>query len=193
MRQDPKVKTLTMTAMMAAVIFVVTYVVRIPMPIAAGGYINIGDAPVYIAASLLGGPAGMVAAAVGSALSDLTAGYVVYILPTAVVKGLMGFVCGKLMRRAGFARFFIAAVTGGAIMVGGYAAFDTALFNVNQAMAGIPFNMVQWACGVAVAAAVYPAVTRIKKNLGELGRIHGYGRKDSIKRKDLRRSDPESS
>jgi len=163
--RDPKVKTLTMTAMMAAVIFVVTYLVRIPMPVASGGYINIGDTAVYIAASLLGGPAGMISAAVGSALADLTAGYVVYIIPTIVVKGLMGLVCGKLMERAGFARFILAAVIGGAIMVAGYAAFETALFNVNQALAALPFNGVQWVCGVAVAAAFYPAVVRIKRNL----------------------------
>jgi len=167
MRQNPKVKTLTMTALMAAVIFVVTYIVRIPMPIAAGGYINIGDTAVYVAAALLGGPGGMVSAAIGSALADLTAGYVIYILPTAIVKGLMGYVCGKLMERAGFARFFIASVIGGAIMVGGYAAFDTVLFNVNQAVAGLPFNGIQWVCGVAAAIAFYPAVTRIQKNLSK--------------------------
>jgi len=160
-----------MTALMAAVIFVVTYLVRVPMPIASGGYINIGDTAVYVAASLLGGPAGMISAAIGSALADLTAGYVVYILPTAVVKGLMGYVCGKLMERGGFARFLVASIIGGAIMVGGYAAFETVLFNVNQALAGLPFNGVQWVCGVAVAIAFYPAVPRIKKNLSKQDRI----------------------
>jgi len=165
MRQNPKVRQLTMTALMAAVIFVVTYIVRIPMPIASGGYINIGDTAVYVAAALLGGPAGMISAAVGSALADLTAGYVLYIIPTAVVKGLMGYVCGKLMERAGFPRYLISSVIGGAIMVGGYAAFEIMLFNVNQALASFPFNGAQWACGVAVAIAFYPAVLRIKKNL----------------------------
>ena len=160
-----------MTALMAAVIFVVTYIVRIPMPIASGGYINIGDTAVYVAASLLGGPAGMISAAIGSALADLTAGYVIYILPTVVVKGLMGYVCGKLMERAGLARFFIASVTGGAIMVAGYAAFEIVLFNVNQALAALPFNGVQWICGVAVAIAFYPAVTRIRKNLSKQDQI----------------------
>ena len=153
-----------MTAMMAAVIFVVTYIVRVPMPIAAGGYINIGDTAVYVAAALLGGPAGMISAAIGSALADLTAGYVMYILPTVIVKGLMGFICGRLMERGGFGRFFGASAIGGAIMVGGYAAFDTVLFNTNQALAGLPFNSIQWVCGVAVALAFYPAVVRIQKN-----------------------------
>ncbi|MCL1895768.1 MAG: ECF transporter S component [Clostridiales bacterium] len=163
--QSPDIKILTTTALMAAVIFVVTFVVRIPMPIAAGGYLNIGDAAVYIAASLLGGPWGMLAAAAGSALADLSAGYAIYILPTAVVKGMMGLICGRLMERTGFARFVVASVIGGAVMTGGYAAFDAVLFNVNQALAGAPFNMIQWGCGVAVAAALYPAVGRIRKGL----------------------------
>ena len=165
MRQNPQVKKLTTTALMAAVIFVVTYLIRIPMPIASGGYINIGDTPIYIAAALLGGPGGMIAAAIGSALSDLSAGYVVYILPTAVVKGLMGLICGKLMERAGFARFLIAAVIGGAVMVAGYAAFEIVLFNLNQALAAIPFNLIQWACGVIAAALLYRVIPRIKRSI----------------------------
>ena len=163
MKQNPRVRKLTTTALMAAVVFVVTFVIKVPMPIASGGYVNIGDAAVYIAASALGGPMGMVAAAAGSALADLSAGYAIYILPTAVVKGLMGLVCGKLMEEAGFVRFLIASAVGGAIMVGGYAAFEAAMFNVNHALAGAPFNMIQWVCGVAVASAFYPIVPRIKK------------------------------
>ena len=161
-----------MTALMAAVVFIVTYLIRIPMPIASGGYINIGDAAVYIAAALLGGPAGMIAAAAGSSLTDLASGFVHYMLPTAVVKGLMGFVCGKLMTKESFVRFIIASIIGGAIMVGGYAAFDVALLSIGQpfvnfslAIAAIPFNMIQWAAGVAVAAAVYPVIPRIKRSI----------------------------
>jgi len=168
MRQNPRVKKLTSTALFAAVIFVVTYLIRIPIPVASGGYINIGDAPVYVAAALLGGPAGMAAAAIGAALSDLSAGYVVYILPTAIIKGLMGLICGKLMEREGFARFFFAAAAGGAIMTGGYAAFETLLFNLNQALVAVPFNIIQWVCGVAVAAAFYPVIPRIRKSLGPM-------------------------
>lgn len=165
MRIHPKVKTLTTTALMAAVIFVFTYMLRIPMPIASGGYLNIGDTAVYVAAALLGGPAGCISAAIGSALADLASGYVVYVLPTLVVKGLMGLVCGKLMERIGFTRFVLAAILGGAIMAGGYAAFETALFNVNQAIASAPFNIVQWVCGVAAAAALYPVVSRVRARI----------------------------
>jgi uncharacterized membrane protein len=199
---------------MAAIIFVVTYVVRIPMPIASGGYLNIGDTPLYIAAYLLGGPAGAIAGALGSAMSDLAAGFVVYAIPTAIIKGTMGFICGVIMnrarqqrvkgtynlthqtkgdgdqrvkgtvplslqerdknnpgagagarpadsvaaRRGGLKRFILASILGGAIMVGGYAIFETLFFNLNQAIATVPFNCVQWAGGVAAATVLFPAV-----------------------------------
>ena len=164
MIQSPKVKKLTLTALMAAVIFVVTFLIRIPMFNTAGGYINIGDAAVYIASSLLGGPYGMVAAAIGSALVDLAV-FPAFTLPTAIVKGLMGLVCGKLMTHEGFRRFIVASVIGGAIMAGGYTLFGIPMLGLNTALAALPFNLIQWAAGVAVASAFYPAVTRIKKNL----------------------------
>ena len=172
MRDEKRVNRLTTTALMTAVIFVITWLIKIPMPVASGGYINIGDAPIYVAAALLGGPAGMIAAAIGSALADLASGFVHYMLPTAIVKGLMGFVCGKLMEKETFRRFLTAALIGGAIMVGGYFFFDVALLSISQpmvnyslAVASVPFNLIQLVAGVIVAIAFYPAVPRIKRSL----------------------------
>jgi uncharacterized membrane protein len=156
---------------MAAIIFVVTYLIRIPLPFASGGYLNIGDAPVYIGAYLLGGPAGALAAAIGSALSDLAAGYVYYALPTAIIKGLMGLAAGAILTKCkSLPRYVFAAILGGAIMVAGYAVFEAFFFNLNQAIATIPFNAIQWAGGVIVASALYPAMKRIKKAVPALDR-----------------------
>ncbi|MDR1292922.1 MAG: ECF transporter S component, partial [Clostridiales Family XIII bacterium] len=55
MRSRSNLLRVVQTALMAAIIFVVTYLIRIPMPFASGGYLNIGDTPLYIAAYLLGG------------------------------------------------------------------------------------------------------------------------------------------
>jgi uncharacterized membrane protein len=165
MNKDNKLTRITTTALMAAIIFVVTYIIRIPLPFASGGYLNIGDTPIYIAAYLLGGPAGAVAGGLGAALSDLAAGYVFYAIPTAVIKGVMGLVCGSLMRAGSLKRFILSSALGGAIMVGGYAIFEAFFFNINQAIAAIPFNCIQWAGGVAVAAALFPAVKAAEKSL----------------------------
>ncbi|MDR3072545.1 MAG: ECF transporter S component [Clostridiales Family XIII bacterium] len=157
---------ITTTALMAAIIFVVTYLIRIPLPFASGGYLNIGDAPIYLGAYILGGPAGAFAAALGSALSDLVGGYVFYALPTAIIKGTMGLVAGILLaRNKSLLRFVVASVIGGGIMVTGYAIFEALFFNLNQAIATIPFNSVQWVGGVLVASALYPAIKPIEHAL----------------------------
>jgi uncharacterized membrane protein len=143
--------------MFAAVICVVTFAVRIPVPASVGGgYMNIGDAPIYIAGFLLGGPPGALAAAIGSSLADLLSGYALYIAPTFVVKGLMCLAAGAISHKKGFARFMCGCVVGGFIMVAGYAAFEAIYFNFNQALAGLPFNAAQFAAGITAAAVLHP-------------------------------------
>jgi uncharacterized membrane protein len=172
MKNNFGIQKITTTALMAAIVFVVTYLIRIPLPFASGGYLNIGDAPIYIGAYLLGGPMGALAAAIGSALSDLAAGYVFYMLPTAIIKGAMGLIAGAiLVNNKGLSRFVLASVVGGAIMVAGYAAFEATFFNLNQALAAIPFNVIQWAGGVIVASALYPAVKTISRAIPGLQQI----------------------
>ncbi|MCL2493423.1 MAG: ECF transporter S component [Clostridiales bacterium] len=160
MKLETGAQRITMTAASAAVIFVVTFMIRIPVP-GGGGYLNIGDAPVYLAAYLLGGPYGAVAAAVGSALSDLSGGFVVYMIPTALIKGAMGLICGRIASGGTLRRFVFVTIVCALLMTGGYALFEALFFNVNQALVGIPFNLAQGAAGVIVAAAIFPAVRKL--------------------------------
>ena len=61
-------KTIAMSAMFAALVTVTTAFIKIPTPV--GGYVHPGDSMVYLAASVLPGPFGLIAAAVGGALGD---------------------------------------------------------------------------------------------------------------------------
>ena len=65
-------KTIAMSAMFAALVTVTTAFIKIPTPV--GGYVHPGDSMVYLAASVLPGPFGLIAAAVGGALADLISG-----------------------------------------------------------------------------------------------------------------------
>jgi uncharacterized membrane protein len=160
-----KLKKMVISAMFAAVICVVTFAVRVPVPASVGGgYMNIGDAPIYIAGFLLGGPPGAMAAAIGASLADLLSGYALYMAPTFVVKGLMGLVAGTIAHKKGFARFMIGSISGGLIMVFGYAAFEAAYFNAGQALAGMPFNAIQFAGGILAAAILYPFAGRAARH-----------------------------
>jgi uncharacterized membrane protein len=161
------VRGIALTAVMAAVIFAVTWSVRIPLPFTSGGYLNLGDAVIYCSAFIIGGRRTAAAAAVGSGLADLAAGAVVYILPTAAIKGVMGLVVGAAMARgAGFSRYLTACFIGGAVMTGGYALFEFAYFGSAYALSALPFNAIQWAGGVIVAAVCHPPVLRAASYLG---------------------------
>lgn len=63
------VQKLTLCGVMAALVFVMTYFPKIPVPV-TGGYVHLGDGAIFLSVLLLG-PLGIPAAAVGSMLSDL--------------------------------------------------------------------------------------------------------------------------
>jgi len=75
-------------AAFAALAFVGTMLIRIPIPV-TGGYFNLGDTFVMAAALLYGPLVGALVGAIGPAAADAI-GFPQFILATAVVKGLEG-------------------------------------------------------------------------------------------------------
>ena len=70
-KQTTKVKYLTITGLMAAMIALMTaYICHIPFG-ANGGYIHFGDSLIYIAAAILPTPYALAAAAIGGGIADL--------------------------------------------------------------------------------------------------------------------------
>jgi putative energy coupling factor transporter S component len=157
-----KTRDMVLTALFAALIFVVTWTIRIPLPFSsAGGYLNVGDVIIVVCAYLLGGPKGAMAAAIGSGFADLAAGAAIYIPATFVIKGLMGYVSGVILKKHNFVSYIIAAIVNGAIMVAGYALFEWIFFDRFYAMTALPFNCIQWAGCSIIAIAIYPVSKRI--------------------------------
>ena len=70
-KHQTKTQTLTMSSLFAALICLFTaYILHIPFG-ANGGYIHIGDALIYLAATLLPTPYALLAAGIGGAMADL--------------------------------------------------------------------------------------------------------------------------
>ena len=70
-KQGNKLKYLTITGLMAAMITIMTaYICHIPTGV-NGGYIHFGDSIIYLAAALLPTPYALAAAAIGGGLADL--------------------------------------------------------------------------------------------------------------------------
>jgi uncharacterized membrane protein len=163
MKTTIKPKTIAVTGISAAVIFAVTYFLRIPVPIPGGAYINLGDCAIFAAAYLIGAYPAALAAALGSAFADLAAGAPVYIPATFIVKGVMGFLFGIITRKVkSFRRYFAAAVLCGVVMIIGYGVYESLVFSIAYAVSSLPFNLIQAVGSVAVSGVLYKAVEGIR-------------------------------
>lgn len=87
------IRLLIYTALMTALVFITTSIIKIPIPF-SGGYIHAGDMCIFIAGILLGPVNGAIAAGVGSAMADFLGGYAQWVIPTLIVKSIMGLLIG---------------------------------------------------------------------------------------------------
>ncbi len=159
--QNKLTKRLVLCGLFGAIVMVVTMLVRIPLPfISAGSYINAGDAVIYAAAVVLGGPWGAAAAGIGSMLADLLVGAAMYAPGTLVIKALMGLAVGLLAgRESRWPRLLLAMSVGGVIMVAGYALYEAVLIGPAW-LASVPYNLLQLAGGVALGIPLTLAIRR---------------------------------
>ena len=156
------VKQLTLAGVLAALVFVMTYLPKVPVPV-TGGYVHLGDGVIFLAVLLLG-PLSIPAAAIGSGLSDLVGGYMVYVIPTGVIKGLVALVAWKLYRKDSWVSAALAFMVAEAVMVLGYFAFETVMYGMAAAAAAVLPNVIQGVAGVAlgmVCVAMSPRLERV--------------------------------
>lgn len=172
-------KQLTTIAMFVALVTVATVVIAIPAP--AGGFLNVGDTVVLIAAACLGPIGGMVAGGLGSCIADLILGYGMYAPFTLVIKGLEGLICGGLIllydrtlgKRyknyiaqviAGVIAMIIAALTMSSL----YCIADGILYGWGAAIVNAPVNLLQGAIGIVAGSIIVYAL-----NLPKLAKRFG--------------------
>ena len=91
MKKNDSTRKMVLAALFAALTFVAT-LIHIHVPGMQTGYVNLGDCLVIISSLLLGPVYGAVAGGIGSALTDLVHGYVIYVPATFVIKTVMGLV-----------------------------------------------------------------------------------------------------
>lgn len=133
-----KVRMMTLTGLFMALICVATLFFKVPIPL---GYAHLGNGFIFLAGVFLGNPYAMIASGFGSALADLLGGYGEWILPTLVIKCLMGGLIalisgdGKVKQLRTFLAVFIGAVE----MVIGYTIAGALLYgSIPAGLAQIP-------------------------------------------------------
>ena len=151
-RKNEKIMLLVLAGLFAAIITVSTMMLRIPTP--TKGYINLGDCFVNIAGWLLGPLYGGAAAGIGSSLSDLFAGYTVYVIPTFIIKALMAATAFAVFKALSkklptLVGRIISAIAAELVMVAGYAVYESFLYgSAATALTGVAGNIVQGIGGV---------------------------------------------
>lgn len=152
-----KDKMLVRASLMAALCFIATWIVQIPVP---PGYVNFGDCVVLLAGWLLGPWWGGAAAAVGSVLVDVLGAFAVYAPATFVIRFTMATLTALLYRcLSGNGHRVLGMVTGAivaeSIMVLGYLCYEWLALGLGvTALGSVPFNVIQGLMGGVGAVGV---------------------------------------
>ena len=116
-------KFVTINALSISLVCVSTMAIQIPIPL---GYMHLGNTCILLTAALFGPTTGLLAGGIGSALADLLTGYTQWVLPTLLIKSIMGFAIGYLAwgkekkLHMASVRTLIASIAGVAVMIAGY-------------------------------------------------------------------------
>ena len=144
------IRRLTLAAILCALIFVATTYTRIPIWFSNSGYIHLGDAFIYLSASLLPMPYACAVGGIGAGLSDLI-GYPLYAPGTVIIKILMAIFFTSKKENLLCKRNLIGVAPAGIVCVAGYYLYEVTLTRSFAApLVSVPFNFVQAAASAIV-------------------------------------------
>lgn len=153
-RSSWTIRQLCLAAAMTAVVFLATFVPRIPIPL---GYAHLGDAAIFLMVLFVGRREMLFAACFGSALSDLLGGFPLWIVPTLVIKFFMADIAWRLIRpdhreTASLLRMTMGFLAGSLWMAVAYTLFGSLLYDSLAAgLASAPGLIAEGLLNTAVA------------------------------------------
>ena len=158
-----RTQKIVFTSLLAALTCVTTMAVKIPTPL--GGYVNLGDTVVLLAAALLSPLYAVFAAGVGSALADLFSGYALYAPATLVIKALMALIFYAIIKASNGKTPLLARAVGALLaalwMVVGYYIFEGCLYGFGASLVNIPANAIQGTVGAVLGVVLIHMVEKI--------------------------------
>ena len=150
-KNDKKTKRLALAGQLCGATLLLT-LISIPLP-SGYGYVNLGDAGVFLCACLLPGGLGALAAGVGAALADLILGWAMYAPVTLLIKGLTALLAGLALRRAKKAGLPLSLLCCLLVPLG-YFLYETILLTAPVAAVNVLPNALQAAIGAALGTLV---------------------------------------
>ncbi|MFA6940227.1 MAG: ECF transporter S component [Clostridiaceae bacterium] len=161
------------TGLMAAVIFIVTYLFHLPSHF---GTVHLGDGMVLLSAAILSRKKAVAASSISMFLFDVASGYMIWSPFTLVIKGVMAYLASVLYEKYKNVFAFIPAVLWmiagyyltGAIIYKFFTSTESYTFirGLQASLLDIPTNIVQGTAGLITAAIFIKALENFKIKRG---------------------------
>ena len=151
------IKDLVSTAMLIALVVLSTFI-KIPL---GGAMVHLGSAAIFIGGILFGPKKAAIAGALGSFIFDLLIGQGAYTLWSLIIKGLAGYVTGKIAwageaRGKSIFKNILAVVFAAIVTLIGYEiAWAVVSGSIEFAIANIPASLLTSGLGALVALPMY--------------------------------------
>ncbi|WP_286976080.1 ECF transporter S component [Acetomicrobium sp. UBA5826] len=153
-------KEVALGALFAAIVAVAT-IIHIPMP-GYRIYFNFGEGVIYCVAMLMGAKYGAICGGIGGALADIVLGYPLWAPFTFVIKGIEGFVVGRMRENRKKA-----VIAGACVMIAGYTLVAGILYGWKVAPIEFLTDLAQTGVGAIIALVILPYIEGpIRKLLG---------------------------
>lgn len=143
-----KIKNMCLAGVLTAAVFVSAAYLHIPV---GQGYVHIGDAFIYLAASLLPTSYAVFSGAAGAVLADCLSGYAMYAPASLIIKGLTALCFSSKGEKILTKRNLTALVPAAVLCVGGYYLYEIILTKSLVApISGVAGNLIQSAFSAVV-------------------------------------------
>ena len=159
---------ITIYSLSIALVFVSTTILHIQM---GTSLTNLGDAFIFLFASLFGPLAGFISGSIGSALADIALGWGHTAIYTFIIKGVEGLIVGLLFNKLRKKDFkisyniylFLFSLVGSLIMIGGYYLAEAFMYgSMEAAIVSIYTNILQASLSIVTFLIVYNLLVKVK-------------------------------
>lgn len=173
MNNNSKIREITLSGLLVAIVFAATYFIQFTLPISInGGLVHMGNVALFTIAIVLGKRRGAIAGAFGMGLFDILSGWGAWAPYTFVIRGVMGYVIGLVSGRNNAdgknSLMNIAAIVLGSIwMIAGYYAAEGIMYgNWVTPMTSIPGNLTQLGLGAVLALPLSKMLSKAANGFG---------------------------
>ncbi len=149
--KNKKTFNIVLTGLLAAIIFILTFI-NIKLPISInGGLIHLGGVGLIVASYILMPKNAGLAAGIGMGLFDILGGYTIWAPFTFVIRFIQGYITSKLLTKKGGKNEIIALILSSIIAIVGYYIAEVILYgNFIAPLTSIPGEVILSVAGISI-------------------------------------------